>query len=139
VHPVNELVNRVAQVLPILLLGFNPVLTLAAAPVLTLYAIFLHANVNWDFGPFRLVLASPAFHRWHHSRDREAWDKNFAGLLPAWDWLFGTLYLPRDRVPANFGIHEPMPPGLLGQLRQPFTREARAGSRDPRHEPNVDR
>lgn len=130
VHPVNELVNRVAHVLPILLLGFNPALTLAAAPVLTLYAIFLHANVNWDFGPFRLVLASPAFHRWHHSRDREAWDKNFAGLLPCWDWLFGTLYLPRDRAPANFGIHEPMPPGLIGQLRQPFTRDVSRTTRD---------
>lgn len=130
VHPVNELVNRVAHVLPILLLGFNPALTLAAAPVLTLYAIFLHANVNWDFGPLRLVLASPAFHRWHHSRDREAWDKNFAGLLPCWDWLFGTLYLPRDRAPANFGIHEPMPPGLIGQLRQPFTRNASPNARD---------
>ncbi len=130
VHPVNELVNRVAHVLPILLLGFNPALTLAAAPVLTLYAIFLHANVNWDFGPLRLVLASPAFHRWHHSRDREAWDKNFAGLLPFWDWLFGTLYLPRGRAPANFGIHEPMPPDLLGQLRQPFTRSASRSTGD---------
>ena len=57
-------------------------------------------------------------------------DKNFAGLLPCWDWLFGTLYLPRDRAPANFGIHEPMPPGLIGQLRQPFTRDASRTTRD---------
>jgi sterol desaturase/sphingolipid hydroxylase (fatty acid hydroxylase superfamily) len=58
---VNELVNRVAHVLPILLLGFNPALTLAAAPVLTLYAIFLHANVNWDFGPLETF--------WRYRRD----------------------------------------------------------------------
>jgi sterol desaturase/sphingolipid hydroxylase (fatty acid hydroxylase superfamily) len=120
VHPVNDLVNKLAQVTPILLLGFNPTVTLSTAPVLTLYAIFLHANVNWDFGPLRAVIATPVFHRWHHSRDREAWDKNFAGLLPLWDILFRTHYMPRGRWPENFGIHEPMPGGYLGQLWEPF-------------------
>lgn len=92
VHPINEIVNKLAQVSPVLLLGYNPAVTLTSAPALTLFAIFLHANVNWDFGPLRGVLASPVFHRWHHSREREAWDKNFAGLLPLWDILFGTYY-----------------------------------------------
>lgn len=32
--------------------------TASTAPVLTLYAILLHANVNWDFGPLRAVIAS---------------------------------------------------------------------------------
>ncbi len=120
VHPVNDLVNKFAQVTPILVLGFNPLVTLSTAPVLTFYAIFLHANVNWDFGPLRAVVATPVFHRWHHSRDREAWDKNFAGLLPLWDIIFGTYYMPRGRWPENFGIHEPMPAGYLGQLWEPF-------------------
>lgn len=77
--------------------------------MLTFYAIFLHANVDWDFGPWRKVIATPVFHRRHHSRDREAWDKNFAGLLPFWDILFGTYYMPEGRQPENFGINEPMP------------------------------
>jgi sterol desaturase/sphingolipid hydroxylase (fatty acid hydroxylase superfamily) len=122
VHPVNEMVNKLAQSTPILLLGYNPTVTLSAAPVLTLYAIFLHANVNWDFGPLRTVIATPVFHRWHHSKDREAWDKNFAGLLPVWDIVFGTYYMPRGRWPENFGIHEPMPQGYLGQMWAPFAR-----------------
>jgi sterol desaturase/sphingolipid hydroxylase (fatty acid hydroxylase superfamily) len=120
VHPVNDLVNKLAQASPLLLLGFNPLVTLSTAPFFTLYAIFLHANVNWDFGPLRAVIATPVFHRWHHSRDREAWDKNFAGLLPLWDIIFGTYYMPRGRWPENFGIHEPMPAGYLGQLWAPF-------------------
>jgi sterol desaturase/sphingolipid hydroxylase (fatty acid hydroxylase superfamily) len=90
VHPVNDLVNKLAQVTPVLLMGYNPTVTLSAAPILTFYAIFLHANVNWDFGPLRSVIATPVFHRWHHSKDREAWDKNFAGLFPMWDLLFGA-------------------------------------------------
>lgn len=120
VHPVNELVNKFSQAAPLLLMGFNPFVTLSTAPVLTFFAIFIHANVNWDFGPLRYVIATPVFHRWHHSREREAWDKNFAGLLPIWDILFGTFYMPKGRYPENFGICEPMPKGYLGQLWEPF-------------------
>lgn len=120
VHPVNEFVTKFAQVTPLLLLGYNP-LAVGSAPVfLTLYAILLHANVNWTFGPLKYVIATPVFHRWHHSKDREAWDKNFAGLFPFWDILFGTFYMPKDRVPENFGIHDYMPSSLPGQLIQPF-------------------
>lgn len=122
VHPVNDLVNKLAQATPVLLLGFNPYVTLSTAPVLTFYAIFIHANVNWDFGPLRSVVATPVFHRWHHSREREAWDKNFAGLLPLWDILFGTYYMPHGRYPENFGINEPMPAGWAGQFFEPFVR-----------------
>jgi hypothetical protein len=121
VHPVNDLVNKLFQVSPLLLLGFNPWVTLSAAPFLTFYAIFLHANVNWDLGPLRGVIASPVFHRWHHSKDQEAWDKNFAGLLPIWDRLFGTYYMPEGRWPENFGIHDPMPSNVVGQMWVPFT------------------
>lgn len=132
VHPVNDFVNKLAQAMPVLLLGYNPTVTLSAAPVFTFYAIFLHANVNWDFGPLRGVISTPVFHRWHHSRDRAAWDKNFAGLFPFWDMIFGTYYMPRDRWPENFGICEPMPRGYLGQLWEPFAWQwRRRGKVDP--------
>jgi sterol desaturase/sphingolipid hydroxylase (fatty acid hydroxylase superfamily) len=132
VHPVNDLVNKLAQVTPVLLMGYNPTVTLATAPILTFYAIFLHANVNWDFGPLRSVIATPVFHRWHHSREQEAWDKNFAGLFPIWDILFGTYYMPKGRYPENFGICEPMPKGYFGQLWEPFAWIRRRGKKvDP--------
>jgi len=132
VHPVNDFVNKLMQASPLLLVGFNPLVTLSTAPFLTSYAIFLHANVNWDFGPLRRIIATPVFHRWHHSRDREAWDKNFAGLFPFWDILFGTYYMPRGRFPENFGICEPMPKSYLGQLWEPFAWLGRRGRKvDP--------
>ena len=132
VHPVNDLVNKLFQATPLLLLGFNPWVTLGSAVFVTFYAIFLHANVNWDFGPLRCVIATPVFHRWHHSRDKEAWDKNFAGLLPFWDILFGTYYMPKGRYPENFGINEPMPKGFLGQMWEPFAWLRRRGKKvDP--------
>ncbi len=119
VHPVNDMVNKFIQVTPLLLAGFNPWVTLSVAPFLTLYAIFLHARLDWDFGPLRAVIATPVFHRWHHSRQREAWDKNFAGLFPVWDILFGTYYMPKGKMPEDFGVAGGFPQDLPSQLWQP--------------------
>lgn len=119
-HPVNELLTRVAQVIPLFALGFKPTVLAAYVPFLTFYALVLHANVPWDFGPLRAVIASPVFHRWHHTRETEAMNKNFAGFFPAWDLLFGTYYMPRGKQPTDFGIHDPMPATLLGQMLHPF-------------------
>src|SRR5574341_478541 len=45
-HPVNDVISRVAGVVPVLLLGFSPGILAGYVPFLTLYAIVLHANVT---------------------------------------------------------------------------------------------
>lgn len=122
VHPVNDMIMRMATTLPILAFGFAPVAVGGVASMLGLLAIIVHANVDWDWGPFRAVIASPRFHRWHHADEPEARDKNFAGLFPLWDVLFGTYYMPRDRAARRFGTDTPVPRGLIGQLLFPFRR-----------------
>ncbi len=119
-HPVNEAGTRVLETIPLLILGFNPIGVGSIAAVLTIYAVFIHANLNWDYGPLRCVIASPAFHRWHHSKEPEAIDKNFAGFFAFYDVLFGTFYVPQDRVPCNFGIHDELPESLWSHMVQPF-------------------
>jgi sterol desaturase/sphingolipid hydroxylase (fatty acid hydroxylase superfamily) len=119
-HPLNEIGQRLLQVLPLYLLGFRGDVVAGAVPFLSLYAIFLHADVSWDFGPLRYVIASPRFHRWHHALDDEAIDRNFAGLFPWIDLAFGTFHMPCGRQPARFGVREPVPAGLLAQLTFPF-------------------
>ena len=120
-HPVNDVVSRIVQVLPLYWLGFNGVVLAAFVPFLTLYALLLHANVSWTYGPLRYVIASPVFHRWHHTSEEEGLDKNFAGLFPFIDLVFGTFYMPPDRQPQRFGILDnSVPSGLLGQLVYPF-------------------
>lgn len=120
-HPVNDLVPRVIQVALVLALGFDPAVIAGVVPGLGLYALLLHANVPWDFGPLRFVVASPRFHRWHHTSQEEGRDKNFAGLFPIWDLLFGTYYLPAA-APERFGVDDPVPDGLWGQLVYPLRR-----------------
>jgi sterol desaturase/sphingolipid hydroxylase (fatty acid hydroxylase superfamily) len=119
-HPVNDVVMRIAAAIPVLLLGFAPLALAAAVPFFTFLAILVHANLDWDWGPLRSVIASPGFHRWHHTDEDEARDKNFAGLLPIWDIMFGTYYMPKHERPSRFGTKTRVPKGLLGQMMFPF-------------------
>lgn len=126
VHPVNDVLGKAMRAVPLVLLGFSPLVVAAYVPFLTLHAILLHSNVSWTFGPLRYVISSPAFHRWHHSCEEEAIGKNFSGLLPLWDLLFGTFYMPQEVRPTVFGIAgDPVPEGFVGQLAYPFTAERR--------------
>jgi sterol desaturase/sphingolipid hydroxylase (fatty acid hydroxylase superfamily) len=121
VHPLNEAISRMLQLIPFFILGFDPRVVAAAVPFLTFYAIFLHANLRWDFGPLRYAIATPRFHRWHHTSESEGLDKNFAGLFPWIDLLFGTFYMPAGREPKSFGLaDEPIPTNFVGQLAYPF-------------------
>lgn len=121
VHPVNDVLQRALQAIPVLAAGFDPRVVAAYVPFLALYAILLHANVTWTFGPLRYVIASPAFHRWHHTREDAGLDTNFAGLFPIWDLMFGTFHLPA-RPPQRFGVRESIPDGFVGQMLWPFRR-----------------
>jgi sterol desaturase/sphingolipid hydroxylase (fatty acid hydroxylase superfamily) len=119
-HPIDDVLTRVVQSLPLFFLGFSPLVLAGYVPLFTFYTIMEHANVSWTFGPFKYVLASPVFHRWHHTKEGEALNKNFAGLLPIWDIIFGTFYMPVGKLPTEFGTTEPLPPGIGGQLIHPF-------------------
>ncbi len=120
-HPVNDTLPRLLQTIPFLALGFSPKVMVAYLPFLTFYAVLLHANVRWTLGPLRRVIASPTFHRWHHTSEREGLDKNFAGLFAFIDVLFGTFYMPDGRQPERFGVErEKIPATVLGQLIYPF-------------------
>jgi sterol desaturase/sphingolipid hydroxylase (fatty acid hydroxylase superfamily) len=127
-HPVNDTLPRLLQTIPFFLMGFSPKVMVAYVPFLTFYAVLLHANVRWSLGPLRYVIASPTFHRWHHTSEQEGLDKNFAGLLAFLDLVFGTFYLPNGRQPQRFGVEsDQIPKTVLGQLAYPFrTRSSRA-------------
>jgi sterol desaturase/sphingolipid hydroxylase (fatty acid hydroxylase superfamily) len=121
VHPLESAWNRLASLAPLFLLGFSPKITMFFGPLLGLYPIFIHCNVRWGYGWIGYVIASPAFHRWHHSADQDALNKNFSGLLPVFDFLFGTAHFPRTGKPARYGLgEERAPSSFIQQLWWPF-------------------
>jgi sterol desaturase/sphingolipid hydroxylase (fatty acid hydroxylase superfamily) len=113
------LVGGLLRTVPLFLLGFRLEVLAGVLPGAALHGLLLHANVRWSFGPLRYVIASPAFHRWHHAADAEGRDKNFAGLLPVWDLIFGTFHMP-GRPPVRCGVDEEVPKGFFGQLVWPW-------------------
>jgi sterol desaturase/sphingolipid hydroxylase (fatty acid hydroxylase superfamily) len=120
VHPIDQIITKGVSLLPVFALGFSDAVI---AAYMTLYAwqsVFIHSNVNIKFGPLRWILASPEFHHWHHSKDVETRDRNFAGQLPFLDVLFGTLHMPPGQLPKSYGIDAPMPQNYLLQLAYPF-------------------
>jgi sterol desaturase/sphingolipid hydroxylase (fatty acid hydroxylase superfamily) len=127
-HPLDETFSRSAAVLPLYALGFGRVSLGAFVILITVQAIFIHANVRMSFGPVRWLIATPQFHHWHHAREPRAYNTNYAGEFPILDALFGTLYLPADRWPAQYGIDESEPPGYLRQLAWPLRTRCAADS-----------
>jgi sterol desaturase/sphingolipid hydroxylase (fatty acid hydroxylase superfamily) len=84
-----------------------------------LHTILLHANVRWDFGLLRFVLASPAWHRLHHSAEGEG--HNFGGVFSIFDVILGTFRDPRVIHPTVLGTPSlAIPEDLGGQLAYPL-------------------
>lgn len=79
-----------------------------------------HANVRLSFGRVgeRLVV-SPRFHRLHHGElSAGQQGKNYAVLLPVWDWIFGTADFRRDVFPRTGDPTGPEALATGGWLRQ---------------------
>src|SRR5216684_7919582 len=103
VHPVDQILTKGVSLVPVFALGFSEWAIGVYALLYQWQSVLIHANVRFQFGPLRLVFASPEFHHWHHSNDREARDRNFAAQLPFLDALFGTLHMP-GRMPTAYGL-----------------------------------
>ncbi|MGQ0524391.1 MAG: sterol desaturase family protein [Betaproteobacteria bacterium] len=121
-HLVDVLVTRAAGFLPVFVLGFSQAALVAYVAFVSFHAVYIHSNTRWRFPVLRWLIATPEFHHWHHTSDEEGIDKNFAGFLPFWDRLFGTVHMP-DHWPKKYGTVKFQPPeSYLGQLAYPFTR-----------------
>ena len=120
VHPIDQIMTKAVGFLPVFSLGFSDVAIGASLLIYGWQSFFVHSNIRVTFGPLRWVLATPEFHHWHHAKDLEARDKNFAGQLPFLDVLFGTVHMPRSKRPKAYGIDEPMPVTYPLQLLHPF-------------------
>lgn len=120
-HLVDVVVTRGLTYVPIFVLGFSEAALYVYVFIVAAQATFIHANVRWEFRAIRRVVATPAFHHWHHSAERAAVNKNFAVHTPIWDIVGGTYYLP-DRWPDSYGLHDGggVPHRWLSQLIHPF-------------------
>jgi sterol desaturase/sphingolipid hydroxylase (fatty acid hydroxylase superfamily) len=96
---------------------------------------FVASEVGYYWG-HRLSHVIPLlwrFHSLHHSAEQMDFlvssrahtrtgpiNRNYASTLPWLDWLFGSLYLPRNEWPADYGIKSRLPEAFVEQLAYPL-------------------
>ena len=70
-----------------------------------LVANLRHSHVWLSYGRLAShVFSSPAQHQIHHGTAARHIDKNFGLMLSLWDWLAGTLYVPREPEHIELGL-----------------------------------
>jgi sterol desaturase/sphingolipid hydroxylase (fatty acid hydroxylase superfamily) len=71
----------------------------------TIWSFFVHPNLGPRFGVLEKIVATPAFHHWHHAADGSvAANRNDAAIFPWIDRLFGCHWLPSNRWPERVGL-----------------------------------
>lgn len=89
-HPVDFVIHGIAVGLPAALLGASLADFAAVVLLRKTYTTFLHANLSWRLRGLERWIATPDYHALHHSHEPQDRDRNFAGMLPVLDRLFGT-------------------------------------------------
>jgi sterol desaturase/sphingolipid hydroxylase (fatty acid hydroxylase superfamily) len=91
----------------------KPVLLFSLDDTNVILVLFVHIYVHLQHthlwiaftGVAGRVFLSPAHHQIHHSDNPVHFDKNLGSCLAIWDWLFGTLHVPRKEPEAlTFGV-----------------------------------
>ena len=107
-----------------------PMMCVFSHNMLVAYLFFVNIHATWahcNYGPtikwLEPFLVQPRYHHWHHTSQPEAIDRNFAIHFPWIDRLFGTHYLPEDKWPEHYGLHnETIPAGFWRQAMYPLAR-----------------
>lgn len=123
VHFIEIVLTRSAVLIPLVVLGFAPGAINAYVILVGLQAVLAHANLGLNFRWLEYLVVLPRYHHWHHAREKDYVDANYAIHLPLVDMLMGTFKLPpRGEWPAEYGVLKPetVPPGILAQHWAPF-------------------
>ncbi len=127
-HPFNAIIIRLAvQLLPVWVLGYDPVAAFAFGAILALHGTVSHANLDIRAGWLNYVFVGPQLHRVHHAAEGQR-AVNFAATLSLFDLVFGTLDYRPETPPRVLGLRKQ--DGYPGQ-QQPFRSLAFAFSTRP--------
>ena len=98
-HPIDALLIGPSKLIPLIALGADPQVMALVLIFAAVHGSCQHANIPCRIGPLNWIFSMAELHRWHHSPITEEANHNYGGNLIFWDIVFGTRWLPRDRVP----------------------------------------
>lgn len=118
-HPFDTFTHHILLILMGSLIGLEAPAIALLISTRILHQQYVHMNIDWHHGKLEWLVASPRYHRWHHADTPEAWDKNFALIMPLWDMLFGTYYCP-GKCETETGFENNPGDNFLHLLIYPF-------------------
>ena len=127
IHPFNHVLNHLAMILPLLLIGVAPEAILIYAALSLPVMLLQHSNIAFDFGRMNLVFNTNDIHRWHHSAHPAEGMMNLGRALVIWDQIFRTYLRPAaTQSPNRIGLFHvsrkyPAASDFWGQLAWPFS------------------
>jgi sterol desaturase/sphingolipid hydroxylase (fatty acid hydroxylase superfamily) len=123
-HPVSQVFETSAGVLPLVLIGIPLPVASALAAFVALQLLLQHSNVDYRVGPLRGVLALNEGHRFHHLKWAGVGDVNFGLFTLVWDHAAGTFsYDPERRFSSSdlgMAAKPEYPRSWPAQMLEPF-------------------
>jgi len=114
-----SLAERAFKYIPViflvsLALGFrSPEAALAVIVIRTVIDLLQHSDLPWDYGVFGHIIASPRFHRFHHTNNAEDVDSNYGDIFSVWDYLFRTV---KPKYIESTAVSDNCPLGLNSEV-----------------------
>jgi sterol desaturase/sphingolipid hydroxylase (fatty acid hydroxylase superfamily) len=128
-HFGETIVYRSIEYLPLAMIGFG-IQDFLLVHLFTLFIGHLnHANIYLPLGPLKYIFNNPQMHIWHHAYELPKGKSgvNFGISLSLWDYLFGTVWVPKDGRDIKLGFEEVdnYPHGFFEQMVQPFKEKSK--------------
>ncbi|ELS34316.1 fatty acid hydroxylase [Pseudanabaena biceps PCC 7429] len=120
VHPFEQILTKACQMIPLYFLGFSSEALAIYIVFSSAIAFFIHANIRVKFPILKWIIATPEFHSWHHDRYPQKSAQNLAVQLPILDYIFGTLYMPENKQPKQYGTKLNTTTNYFNHLIYPF-------------------
>ncbi|MES2132054.1 MAG: sterol desaturase family protein [Bacteroidota bacterium] len=122
-HFVEMFVFKPIIYIPFAMIGYSATdYFLFQITVQNVWGFFTHMNIKLKWGILNYIINTPETHSWHHAKNiPRHYGVNYASILPVWDILFGSFYLPKNEEPV-LGVpdQKEIPTTFIKQLVYPF-------------------
>jgi len=126
-HWMETIVYKSIQYIPLSMIGFGISDFFIVHIISVAIGHLNHSNLNLTYGPLKYLVNNPVMHIWHHAKvlPEGRYGVNFGISLSVWDYLFGTVYIPKDGKdePLGFPGDESYPKKFFDQITYPLNRE----------------
>lgn len=142
-HPFEQLVSLPVFIPLVLLLGASAQVAVTYKLVEITLTLMTHSNLKLPAGLDRVLrrfVVTPDFHRLHHCSEKRFTNSNYGGIVPWFDYLFGTasdrpyaeqesmeLGLEYRRQPVDTRLDKMLLAPFMPGRKEPETKEAEPG------------